>query len=177
VLSGGGDVDPARYGQRAVPEVYGVDQERDEWEIALACAALDRAMPVLAICRGAQVLNVACGGTLVQDLASVTPTSHRDAERSRELVHHVAVEPDSRLHHVLQVDAIGVNTLHHQAVDDVGHGLRVVARDDEGTIEAIETIDDRPVLGVQWHPELLFAHAVHRQLFLWIADVGASNAC
>jgi putative glutamine amidotransferase len=133
-------------------------------------------MAVLAICRGAQVLNVACGGTLVQDLASVTPTSHRDAERSRELVHHVAVEPDSRLRHVLQVDALGVNTLHHQAVDEIGHGLRIVARDDEGTVEAIETIDARPVLGVQWHPELLADHALHRRLFSWIAEAGASKA-
>jgi putative glutamine amidotransferase len=170
VLSGGGDVDPRRYGQDPVPEVYGVDERRDEWELALARAALGRGVPVLAVCRGMQVLNVAFGGTLVQDLASITEDDHRVAELRDRVVHHVDVEPVSKLVEVLGAERIGANTLHHQAVCDVGAGLRAVAWAHDGTIEAIESEDARPVLGVQWHPELLVHRTPHRRLFEWVVQ-------
>jgi putative glutamine amidotransferase len=168
VLSGGGDVDPRRYGQLPVPEIYGVDERRDEWELSLVRAALGRGVPVLAVCRGAQVLNVAFGGTLVQDLASITDDEHRATDLRDRVVHPVDIEPFSKLAEVVGAGRIGANTLHHQAVCEVGSGLRAVAWAHDGTIEAIESDDARSVLGVQWHPELLVHRTPHRRLFEWV---------
>jgi putative glutamine amidotransferase len=174
LLSGGGDVDPARYGAAAHPEVYGVDADRDAWELALVAAST---VPVLGICRGTQVLNVAAGGTLVQHLPDRTEVRHRDREREAELVHAVEVVPGSRLHAVVGGLTIGVNSLHHQAIDQVAAGFAVVARAGDGTVEAIEAQSDRPVLGVQWHPELLGEHEAQRAIFTWlVAAAGASKA-
>ena len=167
VLSGGGDVDPARYGQAAVPQVYGVDGARDEWELALL-RHVSPSLPVLAICRGAQILNVAAGGTLVQHIDD----GHRDRMRSREVVHDVVVEEGTRLHEAVGVDVLGVNTLHHQAVDVVGRGLHVTATAVDGTVEGLEPDDDRPLLAVQWHPELLPGTA-HEGLFRWLVDAAS----
>ncbi len=175
VVSGGGDVDPARYGQVAAPEVGGVDECRDDWEIALVRASLGRGTPLLGICRGAQVLNVACGGTLVQDLPSITEHPHRASDRWGEVVHLVEIDPASKLAEAIDVASIGANTLHHQAVADVGEGLCAVAWAHDGTIEAIETDDARAVLGVQWHPELLAEHEPHQALFSWIVSEGIRN--
>jgi putative glutamine amidotransferase len=168
VMSGGGDVDPRRYGQRPVPEVYGVDERRDEWELELARVALARGVPLLAVCRGAQVLNVAFGGTLVQDLASITDEVHRAVDLRDQIVHRIDIEPVSKLAEVVGPGPIGANTLHHQAVCEVGSGLRAVAWAHDGTIEAIESEDSRAVLGVQWHPELLVHRVAHRRLFEWV---------
>jgi putative glutamine amidotransferase len=167
LLSGGGDVDPGRYGAVAAPEVGGVDPRRDEWELALARAAMARDLPVLGVCRGSQLLNVACGGTLVQHLGATTDQVHRDEPRSHEMVHAVAVAADSLLARVLGTERVGVNTLHHQAVDAVAPGLRAVAWADDGTIEAVEGVQHR-VLSVQWHPELLVDLAAHAALFDWL---------
>jgi putative glutamine amidotransferase len=175
VLSGGGDIDPARYGHPPDERADGVDASRDAWELALAAAARERGMPVLGICRGAQVVNVACGGTLVVDLAGVTDAMHRDAERFAEVVHPVTVTPGSLAARVLGCTELGVNTLHHQAVDRVGEGLVVVGTAEDGMVEAIEADDGAPVLGVQWHPELLVAHEAHHRLFEWIAAEGAAR--
>jgi putative glutamine amidotransferase len=180
VLSGGGDVDPACYGQISVPEVDGVDARRDEWELALARLATERGTPLLGICRGAQVLNVACRGTLVQDLPSITDQIHRASDRCGDVVHSIDIDPASSLAEALGTVAIGANTLHHQAVADVGAGLRACAWAQDGTIEAIESTDARSILGVQWHPELLTGHAAHRRLFGWLvaaaAEAGAARA-
>ncbi|CAN5695995.1 gamma-glutamyl-gamma-aminobutyrate hydrolase family protein [soil metagenome] len=173
IMSGGGDVDPKRYGQEAVPEVDGVHEARDEWELALIPAALRRDLPVLGICRGTQVINVACGGTLVQDLPSVSEHVHRDADRSYEIVHAVEIDARSNLSHVVDATrigerAFGANTLHHQAVDKPGTGLRIVAWAEDRNVEGIESTDGHPLIGVQWHPELLTNHAPHRALFSWL---------
>jgi putative glutamine amidotransferase len=176
VLSGGGDIDPARYGQTAVPEVYGVDERRDEWELALVRAALRRGTPVLGICRGAQVLNVSCGGTLIQDLSDTSDCAHREQDLFDCTVHRAEIDGGSKLAEVIQRSSIGVNTLHHQAVDQVGRGLCAVAWAEDGTIEAIECDDSRPVLGVQWHPELLVARGPHRRLFSWVVDEATAFA-
>ena len=172
LLSGGADVEPAAYGADAHPAVYGVDPARDAWELALARAAT---VPVLGICRGSQVLNVAAGGTLVQHLADVTAETHRDADRSGELVHDVRVVPGSRLHAVVGGLGVGVNTLHHQAVDSVGAGLVVSATAPDGTIEAVEGAGERLVLGVQWHPELLPGHEEHASLFAWLVSAAGAR--
>lgn len=171
ILSGGSDIDPATYHEMPDPSVYGVNEGRDAWEIALACAAIERGVPVLAICRGAQVVNVAHGGTLVQHLPAVTTQVHRDTERFADEVHRVDIERASLLADVLGTTEAGVNTLHHQAVRDLGAGLRAVAWAHDGTIEAIESATRSAVLGVQWHPELLVeTSSVHRRLFEWIVE-------
>jgi putative glutamine amidotransferase len=175
VLSGGGDIDPARYGQVAAPEVYGVNAGRDRWEFALLRGALERGVPVLGICRGAQVLNVALGGALIQDLPAITDHPHRDDERDAEGVHPVTVRK-GLLARVLGTTTVRVNTLHHQAVGKLGAGLRATAWAQDGTVEAIELEDGRPVLGVQWHPEMLCAHEPHRRLFEWVVAEGERAA-
>jgi putative glutamine amidotransferase len=165
VLPGGGDVDPACYHEDAAPQVGNVDPVRDAWEIAVARAALDRRLPMLATCRGAQVLNVALGGSLVQDVPTLTGERHTWAARFDELVHDVRLEPSSRLAVLLGVTTVGTNSLHHQAVARLGEGVRAVGWAEDGTIEAIE-IDDHPeVIAVQWHPELLENDPVHQALF------------
>ena len=152
VLTGGPDVDPSRYGQSPHPETYGVSAVRDHFEEALALAALEVGMPVLAICRGIQVLNVALGGSLVQHLPDITSQVHRPGAR-----HAVDVTPGSRIHAALGTErAIGLSW-HHQAIDRLGAGLVVTGRADDGTVEAVELegpVDGAPwVVGVQWHPE------------------------
>ena len=168
LLTGGGDVDPARYGATPVPEVYGVDPGRDAFEVALVVAAAAAGMPVLAICRGIQILNVALGGTLHQHVPAVTGRNHSLKDRAYELVHDVGIAADSILAAVARTPDIAVNSLHHQAVDQVGAGLRVVAWADDGIIEGIESDGVGRFLGVQWHPELLAGHEVHERLFRWL---------
>jgi gamma-glutamyl-gamma-aminobutyrate hydrolase PuuD len=160
VLPGGGDVAPACYDAVAAPETHGVDAARDAWELAVAAQAVERGLPVLAICRGAQVLNVALGGSLVQHVAG-----HAWADRYREEVHRLSLAPGSRLAAVLGGAPVGANSLHHQAVDRPGEGVRAVAWAEDGTVEGFE-VDAHPhVLAVQWHPELLPGAPAHRALF------------
>jgi len=168
LLSGGGDIDPARYGGTMSPEVKGVEPERDAWELALVAYAVRVGMPVLGTCRGAQVLNVAMGGTLVAHLPSVTTSEHCQRDRAGEAVHDVSVQQTSNLQAIVGLDVVGVNSLHHQAVDQVGTGLRAVGWTDDGVIEAIEGIGSLPVVGVQWHPELLPHLEGQPALFSWL---------
>jgi putative glutamine amidotransferase len=170
LLSGGGDIDPARYGGVAVPEVDGVDPARDAWELALVERALERGMPVLGVCRGAQVINVATGGTLIVDLLAVTELGHRQRALFDQDVHPVDILTGSRLAWAMGRERAGVNTLHHQAVERVGRGLRAVAWGPDGVVEAIESTTDVPVLGVQWHPELLPELAGNPELFAWLVN-------
>lgn len=172
LLSGGGDVDPAAYHEDPVPEVEQVDPRRDSFEFALVRAALDTQLPVLGVCRGHQVLNVALGGRLIQHVPHLTGVDHQQRGRSGDLIHTVGVDPDSLVAHVLGVDLVGVNTLHHQAVAEPGVDLRVVARStDDRLIEAVEHPGGH-VIGVQWHPELLTRHPEHRRLFRWLIGEG-----
>ena len=167
LLTGGGDVAAWCYGQEAVPEASGMDAARDAWELALVAAANDAGLPILGICRGAQLLNVSAGGTLHQHLPTLSPELHRVTAHDREPVHAVVVEPASRLGGIIGGGPIGVNSLHHQAVDLVGGGLRAVAWSPEGFVEAIEA-RDAPCIGVQWHPELLTGRCEHARLFHWL---------
>ena len=172
LLSGGGDVDPAWYDGFLSHEVKGVDAGRDAWELALVRAALAGGVPVLGICRGSQVLNVAAGGTLVQHLPDVSDLEHclREPPESAMPVHSVRVLDGSLLREATGLDLLGVNSLHHQAVDVVGGTLRAVGWADDGTIEAVEGVDGYRVLGVQWHPELLPAEPGHAALFEWLVE-------
>jgi putative glutamine amidotransferase len=156
VLSGGSDVDPVLYGQAPDPKLGTVIRARDDFELALAREAVARDMPILAICRGHQVLNVACGGTLVQDIPSVVVagTDHDARSERWERSHEVRVLQDTRLREILGKDTVAVNSFHHQAVDRLGEGLVVSAHSSgDRVVEAIEMPDRRFVLGVQWHPE------------------------
>ena len=161
VLPGGEDVDPAFYGERPVPELGQVNPARDVMEFAALECALESGIPILAICRGAQVLNVHMGGSLFQDLATRRPGGlrHRQTEPWFASSHAVSLEGDSRLCRLLRQNELSINSFHHQAIKELGQGLRVVARADDGLIEAIELADaDQWVVGVQWHPERHEAH-------------------
>lgn len=152
LLTGGTDVNPTLYGEAAQAETQQPDEERDAVELALIDEAIRKDLPILAICRGMQVLNVQQGGTLIQHLASTE--RHRKVQNKAEPVHEVTIEPDSLLARIAASERWRVNSRHHQAVGKVGAGLRVSARDSEdGTLEALERPDTRFVVAVQWHPE------------------------
>lgn len=155
VLSGGGDVDPARYGETPHEKIRSIDIARDATETALIGEAQARRTPVLAICRGIQMLNVALGGTLIQDIPSECGTDvlhDEDTARSTR-THDIAIEPGSRIAAAMGADRCSVNSFHHQSVKRVADGLRVTARSPDGVIEGLESTDDWWVMGVQWHPE------------------------
>jgi gamma-glutamyl-gamma-aminobutyrate hydrolase PuuD len=155
LFSGGADIDPAAYGHDPHPETTGVRADRDAGELALLTAALERDMPVLAVCRGSQLLNVACGGDLVQHLPEVGDEKHKHLHKFTGGVftdHDVTVEPGSRLGALLGEHG-PVKSHHHQGYGRVGDGLRPVAWAEDGTPEALESPHKRFALGVLWHPE------------------------
>lgn len=156
MLTGGGDIDPTRYGATPGSKLGEVDEERDRFEIALTRRAFARRIPTFAICRGLQVVNVAFGGTLFQDLPSEGRDGHDVIGDATSAGHsRVTIDPECKLAGIVGETTM-VNSLHHQAVDKVGTGLRVVGRADDGTVEAIEhEAHDWPMLAVQWHPEFL----------------------
>jgi gamma-glutamyl-gamma-aminobutyrate hydrolase PuuD len=152
VFSGGSDLDPAIYGQEAHEATTGIVEERDRAELALLQGALARDMPVLAVCRGSQVLNVALGGDLVQHLPEVVGDDRHKHTPGAFADHGVALEPDTRLGELLGEHA-PVKSHHHQGFGKLGAGLREAARAEDGTIEALEDPSRRFTLGVLWHPE------------------------
>jgi putative glutamine amidotransferase len=180
LLTGGGDVDPVFYGADRHPTVQDAEPGRDEFEIDLAKRALEADLPVLAICRGSQVLNVAAGGTLVQDIPSAVTTglAHSVKEPKDSLAHDIRITNDSRLHAALgsAVDrscACRVNSRHHQSVGQLGTRLVASATAPDGVIEGIEAPDARFCVGVQWHPENFWRTGEFRPLF--DAFIGAAR--
>ena len=158
VLTGGEDVDPTHYGASAHPELGEIHAARDEFEIALARAAFARRLPTLAICRGIQVVNVALGGTLIQDIPSEWPKAgnHDGVGARDERIHTVSVDAGSALANALGASELPVNSFHHQALSLVASPFRVVATAPDGVVEGIESMDASWwMLGVQWHPEEL----------------------
>lgn len=154
LVTGGKDVDPARYGQAAHPATDEPRGDRDDWEDALLAAAIERGTPFLGICRGLQVLNVLRGGTLHQHLPDVVGDDRYNAGGGRFSVNTAEVEPSTRLGALLDRQAeIAVRSYHHQAVDAVGEGLRVSARARDGIVQAVELSDAPFGVAVQWHPE------------------------
>jgi len=161
LLPGGADIRPSRYGAAEIhPKVYGIDDPRDEAEIALARWAVEDDRPLFGICRGHQVINVALGGTLIQDIPSqiATPLVHDlpDDQPRDTLLHEVRIEPDSKLARILGTTQIRVNSLHHQAVDTPAPGLKVTAFSPDEIIEGVEMPNRRFALSVQWHPEDMY---------------------
>ncbi len=154
LLLGGGDLDPATYGAEGHAKVYGVDRDRDTLELALVRRALDRGMPVLAICRGLQVLNVALGGTLIQHVPDLGGTTeHGVPGGGGTVMHDVKAEPGCLLAEVTGAEVLATSSHHHQAIDTLGKGLHVTARADDGIVEAVEHDGPGWTLAVQWHPE------------------------
>jgi putative glutamine amidotransferase len=180
LLTGGDDVTPSRYGEAPHPETKDAEAGRDDFEFALVKAARKRALPIFAICRGVQVLNVACGGTLVQDIPSQVPgaVNHSMAvppHESYALAHEVWLEKSSLLSKLLSdrlngADECEVNSRHHQAVKTVAQGFTVTATAPDGVIEAIEDPSARFCLGVQWHPENFWRTGEFRPLFEGFLD-------
>jgi gamma-glutamyl-gamma-aminobutyrate hydrolase PuuD len=152
VFSGGSDLDPAHYGEEAHEETFGIHEERDRSELELMKAALERDMPVLGICRGIQVLNVARGGNLIQHLPEIV--GHEEHKHTPGVFadHDVEIEPETTLGKILG-DRHPVKSHHHQGLDTLGEGLRVSAHAEDGSIEGVEDPERRFALGVLWHPE------------------------
>lgn len=157
LLTGGADVDPGAFGAVPHPDLGQVDERRDQFELSLYAAFRAAGKPVLGICRGVQLINVAEGGTLHQHLPAVAGTfQHGQRDLRGEPLHPVSLEADSALGRAFGRSLIKTNSYHHQAVDSVGAGLRVVARAGDGVVEALEAQGGSFVLGVQWHPEMSF---------------------
>jgi putative glutamine amidotransferase len=176
VLTGGGDVEPSRYGHAPASENWGVDPARDDFEEAILRHALERDLPVLATCRGMQLVNVAMGGTLVQHIPAVSDQLHSQEPHWREGIHRVKIEPDSHLAEALGATELDVNSLHHQAVLEPAPGMRAVAWADDDTVEAIELPGNRHLVAVQWHPELLEDFPEQQGLFRQLVSRAAELA-
>ena len=161
LLTGGADVNPTAYGEAPHPKLGQLSEIRDSWELALVHAAQQRKKPILAICRGVQILNVALGGTLIQDLPTQHPSDiNHDPDRPRETrTHPIELATESRLGRALGVTHLMVNSIHHQAISRVAPELRVVATATDGVIEGVESAADSAwwCVGVQWHPEELIS--------------------
>ena len=155
LLAGGGDVNPDRYGSSGHAEVYAVDEARDVLEFNLVSMALEQQLPLLGICRGLQVINVALGGTLIEHLPDVIEdkTAHCLVPRA-PTEHAIELAADSRLAGIYQETHFSAASWHHQAIGDVAPGLTIVGRAPDGTIEALEMADHPELIAVQWHPEL-----------------------
>jgi putative glutamine amidotransferase len=175
LITGGEDVDPQRYGAAPHEKLGEINPTRDATELALIEAARTRKLPLLAICRGPQILNVAFGGTLYQDLPSERPSqvNHNPSGDRDVRTHDVRITPGTRLAAATGTTAMGVNSYHHQAIDRIGSGLRITAVAPDGVIEGVEGEDPAWwILAVQWHPEDLTtdARAWDRGIFKAFAD-------
>ena len=168
ILSGGGDYNPLWAGEEPSPLLHGINAERDQAELMITRLAYHRQIPMLGICRGIQTLAMALGGKVFQDISDRATEKHsQDADRS-EPTHTVTIEKDSILYHLYsQQSTIYVNSFHHQAVSDTGAKFRVTARSADGIIEAMESTEYKPVMGVQWHPECL---ENGKPLFQWLVE-------
>lgn len=168
VMTGGEDLDPARYGEPASPKLGAVNAKRDSFDFRLLEAARRRRLPVVGICRGCQLLNVAFGGSLWQDLPSEFPARNIQHRNTR---HAIDIDGASRLSKVLGTTNIIVNSTHHQAVKDLAPGFRIAAKSPKGVVEAIEC-DDYPALGVQFHPEKMAFDEDNEAFVRFFRDIG-----
>jgi len=183
LLPGGVDIDPARYGAAPGRHTQEPVPERDEFELALLAAALARDIPVLAICRGHQLLNVAVGGSLLQHIENGGHEARQVADKSVSRRHAVSLAPDSRLGEVFAKAALAVNSRHHQSVTPatLAPGLRATAWSDDGLVEGLQSDAHRWVVGVQWHPERLepelpdFAQSSRRLFAAFAAQVSSGR--
>jgi putative glutamine amidotransferase len=168
-LSGGPDLHPQAYGAEPDEHLGPTEPDLDRFELAIASAADQRGVPLLAICRGTQAMNIVRGGTLEQHIPSRSnggdPVEHRQRIPGNEASHHVRIEPSSRLAATIDASEADVNSFHHQAIDRLGGGLIATAWADDGTIEAVEDPHRDFLIGVQWHAELLVERPEEKELF------------
>lgn len=180
VFPGGEDVDPRAYHEEPIGQLNVIEPRRDRVEIALARWAAEDDLPTLGICRGQQLLNVALGGSLYQDLRyqGVTGLEHanKDSRTRDQIIHSVRLDPDSRLAQMIDETEVQVNSLHHQAVKDVAPSLRVTGTAEDGVIEALEAPDRRFLLTVQWHPEEITAVPWVQTLFQGFVEAAGRGA-
>jgi putative glutamine amidotransferase len=173
IFPGGADVAPDEYRETPIDNLNEVEADRDQVELTLARWAYDDDLPTLGICRGQQLINVALGGSLYQDLRhqGVTPVEHsgKDGRARNQLIHGVRLDPASRLAQLVDETDVQVNSLHHQAVKQVAAGLRITGTAEDGVIEAVEAPDHRFWIAVQWHPEEMTDRAWVRRLFAGFA--------
>lgn len=183
LLSGGADIDPSRYGDYSVhPETYGVDDERDQFEIDLFAAVLRRRKPVFGICRGIQLINVALGGTLIQDVSSQHPGAvaigHRQHERGLAdfAIGHTVLAAQTALLPIFDDGQLGVNSFHHQAIRNLAPDLVPAAYSPDGLVEAVVMAGEPEVFAVQWHPELMFErHREHIRGFVRLVEAAVAH--
>jgi putative glutamine amidotransferase len=177
LLTGGADLDPALYGETPLPETRSPEPQRDATELAITHWALEKRLPVLGICRGMQLLNVACGGSLYQDLPTQRPGAFDHEQRNQartHIAHAVSMEPGSLVASILGGQHTGVNSFHHQAVKRIGQGLQVTGVAEDGVTEAVEMPDWPFVVAVQYHPEELEGDdAASRRLFRAFVEAAA----
>ncbi len=171
IIGGGDDIAPTLYGGELRMGVR-LDPERDEMESGVLRAAFDTDLPILGICRGSQMLNIVLGGTLHQEAYSVYNSRFVKTILPKK---RVTLTEDSLIYRVTRRECLDVNALHTQAVDKLGRGLRAVARDEGGMVQAIERIRDPFALGVQWHPEHLFYRRAHRRLFKALVEAARAR--
>ncbi len=173
VVGGGDDIDAALYGEAARPKMR-IDPERDRLELSALDGAAARRLPVLGICRGSQMINVHRGGSLLTDIHEM----YEEAPRLRTVLprKRIRIDPRSHLYRILGISECRVNALHHQAVDRLGDGLRVVARETAGIVQGIEAASHPFLIGVQWHPEYLVADPRQQALFRALAATAAGTA-
>ena len=165
LLTGGGDIDPKYYGQPRHEKCGEPNPLRDTAELAMLKAFLPTGKPIFGICRGEQILNVALGGTMLQDISEMQKVSHSGFKKRAQCVHTVTIREGTLLHDIAGTAALPVNSMHHQAADLPGEGLLVSARSEDGFVEALELPDHPFCLGLQWHPEHLSAHDKLQQSF------------
>lgn len=169
LLAGGVDVHPREFGEEVLPACGEIDTARDEIELRVTRWALQEGRPILGICRGIQMLNVAAGGSLYQDiptqLATDLPHKYRKGDPYNLRAHAIAIDPNSRLARIVGATELAVNSLHHQSLKTVAPDLRITARAPDGVVEAVEAQDHRFIVGVQFHPELLEEDARMARLF------------
>ncbi len=178
VLTGGDDIDPTHFGEELHPSCKLLSRRRQDFDLALARAALERRAPVLAICCGMQAVNVVRGGSLIQDIPSAVaaPLAHRAVPTGAPAPEHeVAIEPGTRLREIVGADRIVANSAHHQSCGRMGADLRLSARAADRLIEAFEDPDHPFLLGVQWHPERIAARAPHGALFRALVAAAAAH--
>lgn len=161
LFTGGEDVNPKYFGESKRPVCEKPDEDRDSFELGLAARALERGIPTFGICRGIQLLNVACGGSLYQDLSEcpgAVPAHRTSREERSHLRHGIRILADTRLREIVGSEEVKVTSTHHQIINRLGNGLRVSAVADDGIIEGIEKPDHPFFLAVQWHPERMADH-------------------
>ncbi len=179
LFTGGPDVDPAAYGQEPHPKTQPLHPRRSNFELALVRLAVGRGLPVMGICLGCQMINVALRGSLHQHLPDhvTSPLPHSPDEAGKRTYHRVTIDPDSRLAGIVGATELEANSSHHQSIRSVSPELRAVAWSEDGVIEGAEAVDDRFILAIQWHPENLAAErAQHLALFRALVEAARRSA-